>query len=151
MSFSDPTNFAAGVSPRSVAVGDFNGDPKPDLAANFGSNDVSELLNDTNRAPVATGDSYTTDEDTPLNVDSSKGVLSNDTDPDGDALSAAVVSGPSWGDLTLNEDGSFSYTPDPNYISGDPVGPFGESFTYKVSDGKADSNTAHGEHHRRSG
>src|SRR5262249_12883892 len=39
------------------------------------------------------------------------GVLSNDTDPDGDLLHAVLVTGPSHGSLTLNPDGSFSYTP----------------------------------------
>jgi len=38
-------------------------------------------------------------------------VLSNDTDPDGDALNAVLVSNVSHGTLTLNSDGSFSYTP----------------------------------------
>src|SRR5215469_5518173 len=39
--------FGAGTEPRSVAVGDFNGDGKPDLAvANFGSNNVTILLGD---------------------------------------------------------------------------------------------------------
>src|SRR5205814_8549496 len=39
------------------------------------------------------------------------GVLSNDTDPDGDRLSAQLVSGPARGTLHLNPDGSFSYLP----------------------------------------
>jgi FG-GAP repeat len=48
LSFSGPTNFAAGTAPTSVAVADFNRDGKPDLAvANQGSNDVSILLNTT--------------------------------------------------------------------------------------------------------
>jgi hypothetical protein len=38
--------FPAGRNPESVAVGDFNGDGKPDLAiANQGSNNVTVLLN----------------------------------------------------------------------------------------------------------
>ncbi|MBL8636849.1 MAG: VCBS repeat-containing protein, partial [Myxococcales bacterium] len=42
--FGAATNFSAGMGPRSVAVGDFNGDNKPDLAvANSGSNNVSVL------------------------------------------------------------------------------------------------------------
>jgi hypothetical protein len=46
VSFSAPTNFAAGSLPNSIAVGNFNGDSDPDLAvANRGSNDVSILLN----------------------------------------------------------------------------------------------------------
>ena len=45
--FSAPTNFAAGSSPFSVAVGDFNGDGKQDLAvANVDSDNVSILLGD---------------------------------------------------------------------------------------------------------
>jgi hypothetical protein len=46
-SFSAPSYFGAGVSPYSVAVSDFNGDGKQDLAvANFNSNNVSILLGD---------------------------------------------------------------------------------------------------------
>ena len=46
-----------------------------------------------------------------LSVDA-PGVLANDTDTEGDALAASVVdSGPSSGSLTLNADGSFTYTP----------------------------------------
>ena len=41
-------DFAAGSGPRSVAVGDFNGDGLPDLAvANRFSNNVSVLINNT--------------------------------------------------------------------------------------------------------
>jgi len=54
-----------------------------------------------NDAPVAVNDSFTTAEDTTLNVVAS-GVLSNDTDVDGDTLSAVLVSGPANGSLTLN-------------------------------------------------
>ena len=45
--FSAATNFGAGTDPFSVAVGDFNGDGKQDLAvANDSSNNVSILLGD---------------------------------------------------------------------------------------------------------
>ena len=44
--FAAKVDFATGTSPRSVTVGDLNGDGKPDLAvANFNSNTVSVLLN----------------------------------------------------------------------------------------------------------
>ena len=43
--FRAPVNYATGSNPNSVAVGDFNGDGKLDLAvANSGSNNVSVLL-----------------------------------------------------------------------------------------------------------
>src|SRR5437773_2104851 len=88
-----------------------------------------------NDAPVAANDdSYTTAEDTQLTV-SAPGVLANDSDVDGDALSAVLMSGPSHGTLTLNSDGSFSYMPALNYNGVD-------SFTYKASDGQAQSGVA---------
>ena len=47
-SFAIATNFAVGTQPFSVAIGDLNGDGKPDLAvADFDSNAVSVLLNTT--------------------------------------------------------------------------------------------------------
>src|SRR2546429_470587 len=85
-------------------------------------------------APVAVNDSYTTAEDTTLDV-AAAGVLANDSDVDGDSLSALLVSQPTHGTLTLNSDGSFSYTPAANYHGTD-------SFTYKANDGQADSGIA---------
>jgi len=87
-----------------------------------------------NRAPVAVDDAYSTDEDTVLNA-AAPGVLGNDTDPDGDALSAVLDSGPAHGTVGLNADGSFVYTPAPDYNGPD-------SFTYKTRDGSQDSGTA---------
>ena len=81
--------------------------------------------------PVAANDSHETSEDTPLTI-SAPGVLGNDTDADGDSLTAILVGGPSHGTLTLNADGSFSYTPAANYNGPD-------SFTYKASDGALES------------
>ncbi len=92
--------------------------------------------------PTAVDDSYTTDEDTTLTANGAgsnpAGVLANDTDPDGDTLSAVLVSGPSHAatnGFTLNQDGSFTYTPAANYNGPD-------SFTYKASDGTEFSNVA---------
>ena len=82
---------------------------------------------------------YAATEDTPVVA---AGVLANDTDVDGDALTAVLVSGPAHGSLTLNADGSFTYTPSANYNGPD-------SFTYKANDGQADSNVATVSHHRR--
>src|SRR4029453_14093997 len=63
-----------------------------------------------NDAPTAAGDASTPAEDTTV-PEAAPGVLGNDSDPDGDPLTAVVGSGPSHGTLTLNANGSFSYTP----------------------------------------
>jgi VCBS repeat-containing protein len=85
-------------------------------------------------APVAGNDAFVTPEDTPLTA-AAPGVLANDTDPDGDALTAALVSGPANGALTLNPDGSFGYTPNGNFNGSD-------AFTYVAYDGISYSNVA---------
>jgi VCBS repeat-containing protein len=87
-----------------------------------------------NNAPSAGDDAYGVDEDDTLNV-AAPGVLSNDNDPDGDMLTASLVSGPTHGVLTLNADGSFSYTPNHNFEDVD-------SFTYTASDGLGGTDTA---------
>ena len=99
------------------------------------SDTLSITVSHVNHPPVATDDSYSTDENTPLSV-SAPGVLTNDTDPDSDPLTAVLVSGPSHSSsFALNADGSFSYTPTSGYSGSD-------SFTYKANDGLADSNVA---------
>ncbi len=87
-----------------------------------------------NNAPSAGDDAYGVDEDDTLNV-AAPGVLGNDNDPDGDMLTASLVSGPTHGVLTLNADGSFSYTPNHNFEDVD-------SFTYTASDGLGGTDTA---------
>jgi hypothetical protein len=80
-----------------------------------------------NDTPDAYPDSATTSEDTPLNV-APPGVLGNDTGIGDTPLTLTVVSGPTdGGALTLNDDGSYSYTPraDFNGIS---------TFGYRVTD-----------------
>src|SRR5207237_574930 len=87
-----------------------------------------------NDAPLAVGDGYATSEDTLLTV-AATGVLGNDTDIDGDPLTAVLVSGPANGTVSINADGSFTYKPSTNFNGTD-------SFTYKANDGLADSNVA---------
>jgi VCBS repeat-containing protein len=86
----------------------------------------------TNSPPVAVDDGYSTNENTPLFV-ATPGVTGNDTDADGDPLTTVLVGLPTHGVVTLNDDGSFLYTPDTDYVGTD-------TFTYQVNDGLADSN-----------
>jgi uncharacterized repeat protein (TIGR01451 family) len=84
-----------------------------------------------NDPPVANGDNFFTQEETQLIV-AAPGVLSDDTDADGDVMSAVLVDNVSSGILVLNADGSFTYTPNKDFSGID-------SFTYKVSDGQSES------------
>ena len=85
-----------------------------------------------NDAPLAVDDSYQVATDEVLIVNTPLGVLANDTEPDGDALTATLASAPAYGSLTFNADGSFYYVPNAGFVEGD-------SFTYTVSDGVATS------------
>jgi VCBS repeat-containing protein len=104
-----------------------------DGSLNSNTATVAITVTAVNGPPVAVADSYSTNEDTALTV-TGKGVLSNDTDPDGDTLSAVLVTSVAHGVLTLNANGSFIYAPAPNYSGPD-------SFTYQASDGTLSSNT----------
>src|SRR6185369_11609516 len=106
-----------------------------DGQAQSGIATVTITVTPINDAPVAANDdNYTTPEDTQLTV-SAPGVLANDSDVDGDALSAVLVNGPAHGTLTLNADGSLVYMPALNFNGVD-------SFTYRASDGQAQSGIA---------
>jgi len=85
--------------------------------------------------PVAAGDAYDAGQDMTLAVDASCGLLANDVDADGDALTAELVSDVSEGTLNLNADGTFDYTPRDGYM-----GPDG--FSYRTYDGEMYSEVA---------
>jgi VCBS repeat-containing protein len=118
---------------------DYNGPDSFTYKANDGSTasgvaTVNIGVTAVNDTPVAQDDSYSLSEDGSLTVPAA-GLLANDSDGDGDALTAALVSGPAHGTLSLNADGSFTYTPDADYNGAD-------SFTYKANDGTANSPVA---------
>jgi len=87
-----------------------------------------------NDAPTALDDAMTVAEDTPLSV-AAPGVLANDDDVDGDGLTAVLDVAPAGAAFNLNPDGSYTYSPDPDYNG--PV-----TFTYHATDGGADSPVA---------
>ncbi|RPI62384.1 MAG: hypothetical protein EHM50_04090, partial [Lysobacterales bacterium] len=84
-----------------------------------------------NVAPVAAGDDYSVARDDVLSI-AAPGVLGNDADADGDALTARLVDDASRGTLSLGADGSFSYSPDIGFTGTD-------AFTYVASDGTSES------------
>ena len=96
---------------------------------------VTITIDGVNDAPLVGGEPYTIGEDGTLVVPVANGVLANDQDPDDDPLEAALVVGPSLGSLSLEPDGSFTYTPDADRNGTD-------TFTYDVSDGQGGITTA---------
>jgi VCBS repeat-containing protein len=105
---------------------------------NYGSSNDTEshAVTAANQAPTADADGpYTVLEDGSLTVTAANGVLVGDNDPEGAALTAVKDTDPQNGSVTLNADGSFTYTPDPDF-NGD------DSFTYHASDGSLSSASA---------
>ena len=96
--------------------------------------DVEFTTTGANVPPVAVNDSYAVAKDAILNTNA-PGVLANDTDLESATLTAALVAPPTHGTVTLNPNGSFTYTPQAAFAGVD-------SFTYQASDGQASSNVA---------
>jgi parallel beta-helix repeat protein len=113
-----PTVVPAGQAASATAT-----DPKGNTSE-FAA-DVTAFA--TSTPVVAGGDAYNDDENYTLTVPA-PGVLGNDFDVDGDALAAVLVGAPAHGSVTLNADGSFTYTPAAGYLGPD-------SFTYQATDG----------------
>jgi len=97
---------------------------------------VTITITPLNDAPVAVADSITVSQGgTATSLDGGAGsVLLNDTDVENDTLTAVINTNVSNGSLTLNADGTFSYTHNGGTTTSD-------SFTYHANDGSADSNT----------
>ncbi|MGD9856719.1 MAG: Ig-like domain-containing protein, partial [Planctomycetaceae bacterium] len=145
--FSIPTSsgeFPDGVigEVRQSFTVDINDDPDPedDETINFGLsfipgtvvavNTLSTTIgdNDTggNNPPEAQDDLYAVQEDDVLLI-AVPGVLDNDSDPNGDPLTAQRLSDPSNGALIFKTDGSFEYRPQAHFNGTD-------SFTYRAVD-----------------
>jgi hypothetical protein len=92
-----------------------------------------------NKDPIAVNDAYTINKNGVLTVSAAAGVLANDYDPDGDPLRIcpesrivghALLLAPTNGAVTMNADGSFTYTPNTGFAGVD-------SFYYCAEDGPA--------------
>ncbi|WP_428686453.1 Ig-like domain-containing protein [Roseibium sp.] len=106
----------------------------------------SNVLPGGNSAPTAVDDSFSTVEGTSF----SDNLLTNDSDPDNDALTVTSVAGQTGGPVTLasgaivtfSADGTFTYDPNGAFAGlydGDGAT---DSFTYEVSDGNGGTDTA---------
>ncbi|HLL89661.1 MAG TPA: Ig-like domain-containing protein, partial [Tepidisphaeraceae bacterium] len=98
------------------------------VRATAGGVSADAVVTVTNAVPTATGDAGATNQGTTLVIPAVRGVLANDGDADGDLLTAALLTGPAHGTLTLNADGSFAYMPAAGYAGAD-------RFTYRAYDG----------------
>ena len=112
-----PADSFSGSAGFSYVIDDGNG--ATDTAA------VTVSVSDTNASPVAVDDVRATEEGDPVGIQ----VLANDSDPDGDSLTLAVLTQPSNGSASLTASGDvIVYTPAAGFSGTD-------SFTYEISDG----------------
>lgn len=107
-----PAANQIGLQSATVEVTDGHGG----LANQSFSVQVSVPFNPDNLAPVAVGNSYQIRADQTLTV-AAKGVLGNDTDPNGDLLTALKLTDPTKGSLSLASDGALSFTPNQAALS----------------------------------
>ncbi|MFP5404419.1 MAG: retention module-containing protein, partial [Gammaproteobacteria bacterium] len=144
---SDPLTIVGASAPNGTVVvnpdGTLTYTPNPDY---HGTDTVTYTISDgqggsatstvtvtvtpVNDAPVATPDSATTPEDTAVVI----AVLGNDSDVDGDPLTITTATA-SHGSVTINPDGTLTYTPDPDYHGPD-------SIAYTISDGQGGTHSA---------
>ncbi|MGI9542869.1 MAG: Ig-like domain-containing protein [Cyclobacteriaceae bacterium] len=123
----DP-NFA-GIDSLAYTVDDDDG----------GTSNVATVIitvNNLNDPPIAIGDNFSTDEDTPLNI-VAPGLVGNDIDPEGNTLTVTGFDNTSVGGgvVLVNGDGSFTFTPLADFNGMD-------SFTYTVADGNGGTDVA---------
>jgi hypothetical protein len=122
--YTPPPNFN-GTTTFTYVVASKVGDSCPQASA--GTATVTITVTPVNDAPTAVADGFIALKDHTLNV-AAPGVLGNDSDVDGDALSAVKTSSPAHGVVTLAPDGGFSYKPAAGFVGSD-------AFAYKASDG----------------
>ena len=140
---SPPSNGTLSGTPPNVTYTpnlNFNGSDSFTFKVNDGQIDsnIATVALDVlpvNDPPEATDDSFTIDEGGTLVAPEPTGALSNDSDPDGDALTGDVLTPPAVGTLSWNTDGSFTYEPPDPEFNGTVF------FTYTLLDGNGLSTT----------
>ncbi len=134
-----PTQVGGGTTPPLTSQTDSQELPDGSLFSYFVRANFDDLtfkgsapasVTAVNSAPTANADSYSVNQGSVLNV-AAAGVLTNDTDIDSPKSSFRAVlvtgKGPLNGTLSLNTNGSFTYTPTPSFFGTD-------SFTYQAFD-----------------
>ena len=127
------TAFGFGnLSNGSLTVPDITAAPsKVRVISTAGGSDIENVTIVGAAQPVAVNDAYSTPQNALIEIPA-PGVLGNDINPDGTALTAVLAANVSNGTLALNPDGSLTYTPNTGFIGQD-------SFTYTAQDGNANS------------
>jgi Ca2+-binding RTX toxin-like protein len=131
------TTDAAGDASFSVTVAAVPAGHRITATATDSLGNTSEFSQFPNKAPIAHDDSFTLRQDGTLVAfdaqgsatadPNDNGVLANDNEPDGDSMTAFIVSGTSHGSLSFNADGTFVYTPGTGFFGTD-------SFVYQILD-----------------
>ena len=140
---STPQHGTVSLDPSGSFIYSNNGASAPvdtftyhDTSTSGTSNTANVTINVTpDHKPVANPDNYNVGHGGTLTVPAATGVLANDTDADGDNLTAHLASGPQHGTLNLALNGSFVYTHDGSNVIQD-------TFTYRASDGVLNSANA---------
>ena len=92
--------------------------------------EINATLPDQNAAPIADDYAFDVDQGEAFN-----GMVTGSDEDEDDELTFILVSGPAYGTLVFNADGTFTYTHNDSEN-------YDDSFTFKVNDGEADSNIA---------
>lgn len=103
----------------------------PPSKVDIGISTATGTIIDDDDTPDARDDNFSIDEDVALN----KNVMTNDLGLGDPPVTVVSNTNPSNGSLTLNNDGSFTYTPDPNFNGSD-------TFNYTIQDVDGDQSSA---------
>ncbi|AGU51777.1 putative outer membrane adhesin-like protein [Variovorax paradoxus B4] len=115
-------DYEAGANAHALVVGASDGTVTTNIPVTLNEQNIND-------APTAPDDTKTTDEDTPV----SGQIIGSDAD--GDTLTYTKGSDPAHGMVTVNADGTYTYTPGANFNGTD-------SFTVTVSDGHGGTTTS---------
>ena len=107
------------------------------LSSKIDSGLVVIEINSINDAPVTNNAAEVILEDFKLSKPVAEGLTTSSIDVDGDSLTYEIIEGTKNGVLEFKKDGSFSYSPNPNFFGVD-------SFTFIAADFELKSNVARG-------